>query len=139
MTIRMISADGGRHVLAEDPAELLAELIDGYARLPSRHRRAARTAHAERSLARIRQRLLAGFGPDAVPPTVLVDVHRAEVGGQHRDDDTIWLDTDDDERYLRSLAAAGEIFLTVGEGHSRGMSPDFAGASGDDTPTARVR
>ncbi|WP_433113057.1 hypothetical protein [Micromonospora sp. CA-246542] len=136
MTIRMIAADGGRHVMAEHPADLLAELIDGYARLPSRHRRAARVAHAERSLTRIRQRLLAGFGPDAVPPTVLVDVRR---DGQHRDDATIWLDTDDDERYLRSLAAAGEIFLTVGEGHSRGMSPDFAGASGDDDPTVRVR
>ncbi|MEU0546517.1 hypothetical protein [Micromonospora sp. NPDC005979] len=137
MTIRMISADGGRHVVAEHPADLLAELIDGYARLPSRHRRAARVAHAERSLARIRQRLAAGFGPDAVPPAVLVDVRHLE---EPRDDTTVmWLATDDEDRYLRSLAAVGEIFLTVGEGHSRGMSPDFAGASGADAPTARVR
>ncbi|WP_433534243.1 hypothetical protein ACQPZK_18840 [Micromonospora sp. CA-249363] len=139
MTIRMISADGGRHVLAEQPADLLAELIGGYARLPSRHRRAARVAHAQRSLARIRQRLAAGFGPDAVPPTVLVDVQHDAADGRHRDDATIWLDTEDDERYLRSLAVAGEIVLTVGEGHSRGMSPDFAGASGDGDPTAPVR
>ncbi|MET8281669.1 hypothetical protein [Micromonospora sp. NPDC005174] len=137
MTIRMISADGGRHVVAEHPADLLAALIDGYARLPARHRRAARVAHAQRSLTRIRQRLVAGFGAEAVPPAVLVD-------GQHhapsRDDATvIWLDTDDEERYLRSLAAVGEIFLTVGEGHPRGMSPDFTGASGDDDPTAPVR
>lgn len=138
MTIRMIWAGGRRHVSAGHPADLIAELIPGYAILPPQRRRPARVTHAENSLARIRQRLAAAFGPDVAVPTVLVDVHHPDES-RDANEPVIWLSTDDDERYLRSLATAGEIFLTLGERHPRGMPPECAAASGDGGSVADAR
>ncbi|MDG4809467.1 hypothetical protein O7634_22195 [Micromonospora sp. WMMD1120] len=110
MTIRMIWAGGRQDVSAEHPEDLLAELIPGYTGLPPQHRRTARIRHAEGSLTRIRQRLAAAFAPHGTAPTVLVDArHPGDPASS-----VLWLCTDDDERYLRSLAAVGDIFLTLG-------------------------
>ncbi|MEV4629533.1 hypothetical protein AB0J90_25040 [Micromonospora sp. NPDC049523] len=138
MTIRMIWAGGRRHVSAGHPADLIAELIPGYAILPPQRRRAARVTHAESTLARIRQRLAAAFGPDGAAPTVLVDVHHPDES-RGAVESVMWLSTEDDERYLRSLATVGEIFLTLGERHPRGMPPEFAEASGEGGSVAPAR
>ncbi|MGW0218383.1 hypothetical protein ACWDXH_28725 [Micromonospora chokoriensis] len=114
MTIRMIGAGGRPDVSAEQPADLLAELIPGYAGLPPQRRRTARIRHAEGSLARIRQRLAAAFGPDGAAPSVLVDAGDPNTPGEDVAP-VLWLRTDDDERYLRSLAAVGDILLILGE------------------------
>ncbi|MEU1586889.1 hypothetical protein [Micromonospora sp. NPDC005710] len=120
MTIRMIGAGGRQDVSAEHPADLLAELIPGYAGLSPQRRRAARVRHAEGSLTRIRQRLAAAFGPDGAAPTVLVDTRHPHYPASS----VLWIHTDDDERYLRSLAVVGDIFLTVDEGRPPAEAPD---------------
>ncbi|MFI5838788.1 hypothetical protein ACIA8K_03605 [Catenuloplanes sp. NPDC051500] len=138
---RMVYAAGRREITSDDPVVLLAELIPGYAELPEAYRRRARIAHADRSLERIQGRVLSAFdssGCDSdelqtllnspsnrrVPsrwsapvPLVLIDVHfpaddrqRPQPAGGGR---IIWLDTRDDDAYLRSLAVAGEIFLII--------------------------
>ncbi|WP_410813454.1 hypothetical protein [Micromonospora sp. 067-2] len=123
MTLRMIWAGGRQDVSAEHPADLLAELIPGYAGLSPQRRRAARVGHAEGSLTRIRQRLVAAFGSDGAAPTVLVDTRHPDASGDPASP-VFWLCTDDDERYLRSLAAVGDIFLALGDGTARALVPD---------------
>ncbi|MET7951111.1 hypothetical protein [Micromonospora sp. NPDC005324] len=123
MTIRMIWAGSRQDVSAEHPADLLAELIPGYARLSPQRRRTARVRHAEGSLTRIRQRLAAAFGPDGAAPTVLVDARHPDAPGDPASS-VLWLRTDDDERYLRSLATVGDIFLTLDEGRPPAEVPD---------------
>lgn len=146
---RMVYAAGSRDLVADDAGTLLAALIPEYAEIPAAHRRQARIVHAERSLERIQQRVLHAFGvsdcdsdelqtlvnsPEhrriparwsAPVPLVLIDVHFP--AGQERPRESgngriVWLDTRDDDSYLRSLALAGEIFLTVRE------AADTAGA-----------
>lgn len=123
MTIRMIWAGGRQDVSGEHPSDLLAELIPGYAGLSPQRRLAARVRHAEGSLNRIRQRLAAAFGPDGAAPTVLVDARRPETPGDPASP-VLWLCTGDDERYLRSLAVAGDVFLTLGESRPPVEVPD---------------
>ncbi|MGW5556456.1 hypothetical protein ACWER9_04420 [Micromonospora sp. NPDC003944] len=122
MTIRMIWAGGRQDVSAEHPADLLAELIPGYTGLSPQRRRAARVRHAEGSLTRIRQRLAAAFGPDGGAPTVLVDARHPDAPDETASP-VLWLHTDDDERYLRSLAVVGDIFLTLDDGTRGGATP----------------
>jgi hypothetical protein len=114
MTIRMIGVGGRPDVSAEQPADLLAELIPGYAGLSPQRRRTARIRHAEGSLPRIRQRLAAAFGPDDAAPSVLVDAGHPNPPGEVVAP-VLWLRTDDDERYLRSLAVVGDILLILDE------------------------
>ncbi|MFC0530942.1 hypothetical protein [Phytohabitans kaempferiae] len=135
---RMVYAAAGRHLTADEPELLLNELIDGYLDLPEHLRHRARIQHAERIRGRLQQRVLAAFGPsglapdelraflqEAAPtrvpaswsaavPVILVDAHFADGPLPSRSAGRIvWLDTTNDDEYLRSLAIAGEIFLMI--------------------------
>ncbi|MFG1840397.1 hypothetical protein ACGFH8_18495 [Micromonospora sp. NPDC049175] len=137
---RMVWAAGERSVSADDPATLLAELIAGYQAVPEGRRRAVRTEHAELSLRRIQRRVLDAYDSfdcdseemqvllndranrrvpqrwSAPVPLVLIDAHFAEAGADRPREAggrIIWLETEDEESYVRSLAVAGEIFLVI--------------------------
>ena len=137
----VVFAGRSRNAAAGDLAVLLGELIPGYEALPGELRGPARVAHAEQSLGRIQRRVLSAYGSSGcdaeelrvllddspgreVPrwwsapvPLVLVDAHFAGRAGEARPGEAggriVWLETGDDESYLRSLAVAGEIFLAV--------------------------
>lgn len=138
---QMVYEQGSRRVAADDPAELLDHLIPGYLDMPEELHAALRVNHAEESVHRLQQRINVAFGLDeadsdewrllavewARPPAieawsgtvplVLIDVHYAphtELPRPRADGGRIvWLDTEDDESYLRSVALAGEVFLAV--------------------------
>lgn len=135
---RMVQAGRRGTVTADRPEELLDLLVDGYRDVPQEDRHGARVAHAGRIRSRLQQRILAAYGPSGlepdeqrafldepaptrIPPTWSADVPLVLVGahfvGQPRPDRTagriVWLETDDDDGYLRSLAEAGEILLMI--------------------------
>ena len=142
---RMVYATGGRHVVADEPELLLDVLIDGYLELPEEQRRRARVAHAGQIRSRLQQRVLAAFGPSGLTPDeqraflaepeptqapaawsadvplILVDAHFADGPRPERAAGrTVWLETDDDDGYLRSLAVAGEILLMIRQDEAAG-------------------
>ncbi|MFY1635492.1 hypothetical protein ACN27F_19830 [Solwaraspora sp. WMMB335] len=146
---RMVYAAGGCHVVADEPELLLDLLIDGYLKVPGELRQLARVGHAGQIRARLQQRVLAAYGPSGLAPDderafldepeptqapsswsvdvplILVDAHFADrprpdrAAGQ-----TVWLETGDEDGYLRSLATAGEILLMI-----RQDATDFADAA----------
>jgi hypothetical protein len=130
---------GRRRAYADDLTLLVGELIAGYLDLSSHDQREARAAHAhgiqpgiqaaliveiglDKCSAAAREFLMRAWSPQASievweepVPLALVDVDFApwtaierpvERGGR-----IIWLATTDDEAYLTSLTAAGEIVL----------------------------
>ncbi|MFF0151816.1 hypothetical protein [Micromonospora sp. NPDC005203] len=106
---RRVWAAGERSVSADDPAALLAELIPGYQAVPEGRRRAVRTEHAELSPRRIQRW-------SAPVPLVLIDAHFAEAGADRPREAAgriIWLETEDEDSSVRSLAVAGEIILVI--------------------------
>ncbi|MFV2021212.1 hypothetical protein [Micromonospora sp. LOL_023] len=151
---RMVYATGGCHVVADEPELLLDVLIDGYLKIPAELRHRARIAHAGQIRSRLQQRVLAAYGPsgltsqeqqdflhEPVPtrvpaswspevPLILVDAHFADrprperVAGR-----TVWLETVDDDGYLRSLATAGEILLMIRDDGAAGASPSRSDAA----------
>lgn len=148
---RMVSATGGHHVVADTPELLLDVLIDGYLATPPELRHRARVAHAGRIRGRLQQRVLAAFGPSGltpdeqhafltdpaptqVPPAwsadvplILVDAHVVDGPRPQRAAGRIvWLETADDDGYLRSLATAGEILLMIRQ-HPADVPPSEAG------------
>ncbi|MDR7274275.1 hypothetical protein [Catenuloplanes atrovinosus] len=138
---QMVYEQGRKRVMSDDPAELLDHLIPGYLDLPEELHPALRLSHAEESVHRLQQRINVAFGldesdperwrllttertrPPAIEawsgpvPLVLVAAHYAphtELPRPREEDGRIvWLDTEDDDSYLRSVALAGDIFLAM--------------------------
>ncbi|WP_326550861.1 hypothetical protein [Micromonospora sp. NBC_01813] len=142
---RMVYATGGRHVVADEPELLLDVLIDGYLELPEDLRQWSRVAHAGQIRSRLQQRVLAAYGPSGLTPDeqrdflddpeptqvpsswsadvplILVDAHFADGPRPERAAGRIvWLETTDDDGYLRSLATAGEILLMIRQDEAAG-------------------
>lgn len=151
---RMVHAGRRGAVTADSPEELLDLLVDGYLEVPEHDRHRARVTHAEFIRGRLQQRVIAAFGPSGLDPDeqqaflaepaptripqawsadvplVLVDAHFADRPRPRRTAGRIvWLETGDDDGYLRSLAVAGEILLMVRQG-----VPDEEDQPADDQP-----
>jgi hypothetical protein len=151
---RMVYAGRQGTVTADSPDELLGLLVDGYLDIPEEDRHRARVTHAGRIRGRLQQRVLAAFGPSglgpdeqrefldepeptSIPPLWSADVPLILVGAHFADRPRprraagriVWLETDDDDGYLRSLAVAGEILLMVRQG-----VPDQEDPPGDEQP-----
>ncbi|ROO63220.1 hypothetical protein EDC02_5240 [Micromonospora sp. Llam0] len=134
---RMVYAAGGCHVVADEPELLVDVLIGGYLKIPEELRELARIGHAEQIRARLQRRVLAAYGPSGLSPDeerafldepapkqappswsvdvplILVDAHFAGRPRPDRAGRTVWLETSDDDGYLRSMAMAGEILLMI--------------------------